>query len=193
MFTLIVTIKSLRPPKCDLNSTCVPPTTSQYSFLYTSLTLASLGLGGTRYILATMGADQLDKPKHQASFFNWFVCFLYVGWIIGYTLLIYIQTSVSWVLSFVIALAANLIAVALFVVGSRIYRKIPPQGSPFTSIARVFVAAFRNMKMAKPIHNGQVCYFYQNSPMESLPKVSGMHFISIFNLLPYVFPIVFTP
>ncbi|KNA20757.1 hypothetical protein SOVF_049280, partial [Spinacia oleracea] len=70
MFTLIVTIKSLRPPKCDLNSTCVPPTTSQYSFLYTSLTLASLGLGGTRYILATMGADQLDKPKHQASFFN---------------------------------------------------------------------------------------------------------------------------
>lgn len=66
MFTLIVTIKSLRPPKCDLNSICVPPTTFQYSFLYISLTLASLGLGGTRFILGTMGADQFDKPKHQA-------------------------------------------------------------------------------------------------------------------------------
>ncbi|XP_021837231.2 protein NRT1/ PTR FAMILY 2.7-like [Spinacia oleracea] len=161
MFTLIVTIKSLRPPKCDINSTCVSPTTFQYSFLCISLTLASLGLGGTRYILATMGADQLDKPKHQQSFFNWFVFFLYAGWIIGYTLLIYIQTNVSWVLSFAIALVVNVIVVVLFVLGSRIYRKIPPQGSPFISIARVFVVFFRNMKIAEPV-NGKDCYLYQS-------------------------------
>lgn len=161
MFTFIVTIKSLRPPTCDVNSTCIPPTTSQYSVLYVSLTLASLGLGGSRFILGTMGADQFDKPKHQASFFNWFVFVLYVGWIIGYTLLIYIQTSVSWALSFAIALAANVIAVVLFLLGTRIYRTFPPQGSPFTSILRVFVVAFKNMKMVKPV-DGEDCYLYES-------------------------------
>lgn len=161
MFTFIVTIKSLKPPTCALTSVCVPPTTMQYSILYIALTLASLGLGGTRFILATMGADQLDKPKQQASFFNWFVCVLYISWIIGYTLFIYIQTSVSWALSFAIALAANVVAVILFLLGSRIYRKLPPQGSPFTSIARVFVAAFRNMKVVKPTH-GEDCYLHES-------------------------------
>uniref|UniRef100_A0A803LZA2 Uncharacterized protein n=1 Tax=Chenopodium quinoa TaxID=63459 RepID=A0A803LZA2_CHEQI len=157
MFTLIVTIKSLRPPPCPLHSTCVPPTTFQNSFLYITLILASLGLGGSRFLLGTMGADQLDNPKHQARFFNWFVFVIYFSWIIGYTLLIYIQTSVSWALSFFIALAANMIAVALFLPGSRIYRKIPPQGSPFTSIARVFVAAFKNKKMVD-----DDCYLHEN-------------------------------
>ncbi|CAO2816533.1 unnamed protein product [Amaranthus hypochondriacus] len=163
MFTLMVTIRSLRPPTCDSNSSisCIPPTTLQYSILYISLTLASLGLGGTRFILGTMGADQFDKPKQQASFFNWFVFILYIGWIIGYTLLIYIQTSVSWALSFAIALAANTIAVVLFLFGSQIYRKCPPQGSPFTSIARVFVASVKNMKRVMP-ENRQDCYLFES-------------------------------
>ncbi|XP_021744234.1 protein NRT1/ PTR FAMILY 2.7-like [Chenopodium quinoa] len=169
MFTLIVTIKSLRPPPCPLHSTCVPPTTFQNSFLYITLILASLGLGGSRFLLGTMGADQLDNPKHQARFFNWFVFVIYFSWIIGYTLLIYIQTSVSWALSFFIALAANMIAVALFLPGSRIYRKIPPQGSPFTSIARVFVAAFKNKKMVD-----DDCYLHENqhSKLSSYEKPS---------------------
>ncbi|KAH9614953.1 hypothetical protein KSS87_021981 [Heliosperma pusillum] len=162
MFTLLVTLKSMRPPPCALNSTtCIPPTISQYTFLYIALTLASLGLGGTRFILGTMGADQFDKPQYQASFFNWFIFSLYVGWIIAYTLLIYIQTTISWALSFAIALAANLLAAILFVAGSRMYRKFPPQGSPFISIARVFVAAFRNAKNKKSVLDGEDCYLHE--------------------------------
>ncbi|KMS95534.1 hypothetical protein BVRB_007400 [Beta vulgaris subsp. vulgaris] len=179
MFTFIVTIKSLKPPTCALTSVCVPPTTMQYSVLYIALTLASLGLGGTRFILATMGADQLDKPKQQASFFNWFVCVLYISWIIGYTLFIYIQTSVSWALSFAIALAANVVAVILFLLGSRIYRKLPPQGSPFTSIARVFVVAFRNMKVVKPTH-GEDCYLHESedAKLTSAAPTKSLRFLN---------------
>ncbi|XP_021744327.1 protein NRT1/ PTR FAMILY 2.7-like [Chenopodium quinoa] len=158
IFTLIVTIKSMRPPPCAHNSTCLPPTTFQYAFLYISLILASLGVGGSRFLLGTMGADQLDKPKHQAMFFNWFVFTLYFSWIIGYTLLIYIQTSVNWALSFFIALAANVIVVALYLIGSRFYRTYPPQGSPFTSIARVIVAAMRNNTRIVE----ESCYLYEN-------------------------------
>ncbi|XP_074286742.1 protein NRT1/ PTR FAMILY 2.7-like [Silene latifolia] len=169
MFTLLVTLKSMRPPHCALNSTtCIPPTTFQYTFLYIALTLASLGLGGTRFILGTMGADQFDKPQHQATFFNWFICSLYVGWIIAYTLLIYIQTSISWALSFAIALAANLLAALLFVAGSRMYRKIPPQGSPFISIARVFVAAFRNAKNQKSVVDGEDDSYFHESDESKL-------------------------
>ncbi|KAK9741494.1 hypothetical protein RND81_03G110100 [Saponaria officinalis] len=178
MFTLIVTIKSMRPPSCALNTiTCTSPTTTQYAFLYIALTMASLGLGGTRFVLGTMGADQFDKPQHQASFFNWFIFSLYVGWIIAYTLLIYIQTSVSWALSFVIALLANLLAAVLFFVGSRFYRKFPPRGSPFTSIARVFVAAFRNKKS---VGDGEDCYFHENedSKLAYGPPSDSLRFLN---------------
>ncbi|KAL9230518.1 hypothetical protein vseg_005857 [Gypsophila vaccaria] len=182
MFTLIVTIKSMRPPPCTLTSTspCTPPTPSQYAFLYFALTMASLGLGGTRFVLGTMGADQFDKSRHQASFFNWFIFSLYVGWIIAYTLLIYIQTSVSWALSFAIALAANLLAAVLFYGGSRFYRKVAPQGSPFVSIARVFVAALRNRKSVGSSIEGEICYFHENEASKHAhgPPSNGLRFLN---------------
>ena len=164
MFTFIVTVKSLRPPSCSTpgSNICVPPSSFQYSILYIALALASLGLGGTRFVLGTMGADQFNKPKHQASFFNWFVFTLYVGWIIGYTLLIYLEDSVSWVIAYIIALVANVIAVLLFVAGSRIYRKIPSQGSPFTSITRVLVAAIKKINMKAPVDEGEECYYHES-------------------------------
>lgn len=43
---------------------------------------------------------------------------------------------------------ANLIGLALFLIGSRYYRRDKPRGSPFTSLIRVIVASFRKRKAA---------------------------------------------
>ncbi|KAL8162171.1 hypothetical protein V2J09_013660 [Rumex salicifolius] len=165
MFTMIVTINALKPQSCDnaSSSMCASPTSYQNAFLYAAITIASLGIGGTRFILTTMGASQLKKAKHQGMFLDWIIFTLYIGWIIGYTVLVYVQDNVSWTLGFGISIAANVIGIALFVCGTPFYRRIMPQGSPFTSIARVFVASFRKFEMVLPLDAQNVdCYYYQN-------------------------------
>ncbi|KAM4104663.1 hypothetical protein ACJW30_06G175700 [Castanea mollissima] len=136
MFTLTATIHSLRPAQCVIGSyTCETPSNLQHAVLYMTLGLASLGLGGTRFTIATMGAEQFEKANDQGIFFNYF------------SVIVYIQDNVGWGLGFGICAIANAIAVVLFVMGKRFYRQVKPKGSPFTSIARVIIAAIRKRKL----------------------------------------------
>ncbi|XP_042968547.1 protein NRT1/ PTR FAMILY 2.3-like [Carya illinoinensis] len=149
MFTLMETIHiyTLRPAPCAIGSyTCETPSNLQYAVLYMTLTLASLGLGGTRFTIASMGAQQLDKNKDQATFVDWYYLTLYVANIISFTAIIYIQDSVSWGLGFALCALVNAIGLASLVLGKRLYRQVKPKGSPFMSIARVLVAAIRKRK-----------------------------------------------
>ncbi len=50
-------------------------------------------------------------------------------------------------MGFGICAIANAISLIVFVLGKRFYRQIKPKGSPFTSIARVMVAAIRKRKI----------------------------------------------
>ena len=111
-----------------------------------TLLLASLGLGGTRFTIATMGAGQFDKPNDQGTFFNWYFFTLYFASAISLTAIVYIQDNVSWGLGFGICVIANTISLVLFVLGKRFYCQVKPNGSPFKSIARVMVAAIRKRK-----------------------------------------------
>ena len=148
MFTLTATIHSLRPTQCVIGSyTCETSSNLQHAVLYMTLGLASLGLGGTRFTIATMGAEQFDKPNDQGIFFNWYFFTLYVANAISFCVIVYIQDNVGWGLGFGICAIPNAIAVVLFVLGKRFYRQVKPNGSPFTSIARVIVAAIRKRKL----------------------------------------------
>ncbi|KAL6290788.1 hypothetical protein ACE6H2_008298 [Prunus campanulata] len=149
MLTLIATIHSLRPSSCPPGSlTCEGPSKFQYSVLYAALTLASLGLGGTRFTIATMGADQFRKPHDQGVFFNWYFIVLYVANVISFTAIIYVQDNVGWGLGFGISFIANVIGLLVFLLGKRFYRQVKPKGSPFMSIARVLVASVWKMKIS---------------------------------------------
>ena len=119
--------------------------------LYTAIVLATLGSGGIRSTLATIGANQLaDKPKDQGIFFNWFFFFWYFASVIGSTAIVYVQDNVSWKAGFFICAASNIVALVIFLLGSRFYTKFKPQGSPFTSLARVVVASIRKRKLPLP-------------------------------------------
>jgi solute carrier family 15 (peptide/histidine transporter), member 3/4 len=162
LLVLTAAIKNLRPPKCENGSNlCQNPSQLQLAVLYMGLGLASIGLAGTRYTIAPMGANQFDKPKHQGIFFNWYIATMYSATVISATAIVYVQDNVSWTLGFGISFAANVLGLAIFLAGSRIYRHLKPEGSPFVSLARVVVAAARKRKL---LLSPNIEDYYQGPP-----------------------------
>ena len=148
LLTLTAKLGSLKPPPCETGSSlCQTPSKVQFAILYVSIAMASAGLGGSRYTLATMGANQLDNPKDKETFFNWFFFTLFASCIISSTAIVYVEDSISWALGYGICFAANFIALAIFLAGHRFYRRDKPRGSPFTGLLRVVVAAIRKRKV----------------------------------------------
>ncbi|XP_022765312.1 protein NRT1/ PTR FAMILY 2.7-like [Durio zibethinus] len=127
---------------------CPTPSKLQFAVLYMALALGSLGVGGTRFTIATMGADQFDKPKDQEMFFIWYFLALYLANAISLTAIIYIQDNVSWGVAFVICVVANAIALILFLSGKRFYRRIKPNGNPFVRLLCVGFAAFQKRNVS---------------------------------------------
>jgi peptide/histidine transporter 3/4 len=66
--------------------------------------------------------------------------------LISFSVIVYIQDNVGWGIGFGICVIANVIGLALLVLGKPFYRQVKPKGSPFTSLARVMVAAIRKRK-----------------------------------------------
>ena len=150
MFTLTAVIHSLRPPQCVIGSyPCETPSNFQYAVIYMTLLLASLGVGGTRFTIATMGAEQFDKANDQGIFFNWYYLTLYIANAISFSAIVYIQDNVSWGLGFGICAIVNVIGLAIFIMGKKFYCQVKSKGGPFTSIARVMVAAIRKRKILR--------------------------------------------
>lgn len=148
LLTLTATLSSLKPQPCVIGSElCQPTTKLQLAILYTSITLASIGSGGTRFTLATIGANQFDKPNNQATFFNWFFFTLYVASVVSATVIVYVEDNVGWKWGFALCAIANLFGLAILLSGTRFYRFDKPQGSPYIGLARVIVATTRKRNL----------------------------------------------
>ncbi|KAG7633409.1 MFS transporter superfamily [Arabidopsis suecica] len=147
LLTLIASFDYLRPRPCETGSIlCQSPSKLQLGILYAALALVITGTAGTRFILASAGANQYKKPKEQGRFFNWYFFTLYGGAITGTTAIVYAQDNASWKLGFGLCVAANLISFIIFVAGKRLYEHDQPLGSPYTSLVRVLVAATMKRK-----------------------------------------------
>lgn len=153
-------LHSLRPPPCELtgSSSCQSPTRLQFTALYTSIILASIGIGGLRSTITTMGADQFSKPKDQGVYFNWYFVVTYLVAVISSTAMVYIEDNISWQLGFGLSVGANLLGSVIFFLGSRFYYRAKPEESPFTVIARVIVATLRKRKV--PLSCKSEDYYY---------------------------------
>ena len=148
ILTLTATINSLKPHPCsnDSSITCKPPTEIQYTVLYISIVLISIGFGGSRFTAASLGANQFDKLEHQGTFFNWFFFTFYVASGVALTGVIYIEDNFGWSLGFGICVVATFVGVVVFVLGYRFYRADKLQGSAVLDLGRVFVASVRKWK-----------------------------------------------
>ncbi|KAJ4874222.1 Protein NRT1/ PTR FAMILY 2.3 [Raphanus sativus] len=117
LLTLIASLDLLKPRPCETGSIlCQSPSELQLGILYTALEhLQPIAIftsiiafrGGTRFTLASAGANQYEKPKDQGSFFNWYFLTLYAGAITGATAIVYTQDNASWKLGFGLCAAAN--------------------------------------------------------------------------------------
>lgn len=176
LFTLTATVPSLRPPPCPPGSSaCRAPSAGQNAVLYVAVALGCAGTGGTRFNLATMGANQFDRPRDQNVFFNWYFFVMYVAAIIGSTAVVYVQDNVGWGWGFGVCAAANAASVVVLLLGTGYYRGAAPEGSPYVGLARALVAAARKWSVAAP-PAGVEHYYFGGGPGEGKRRVPTASF-----------------
>lgn len=153
LLTLAVSISPLKPATCKTD--CKPATSLQLGAFFAGLYILALGTGGTKPNISTIGADQFDDfdPKertHKLSFFNWWLFSIFVGTLFANTFLVYLQDNVGWTIGYGIPTSGLIVSVIIFLIGTPFYRHKVPQGSPFTKMARVIVAAVRKWRVPIP-------------------------------------------
>ncbi|MCD7465980.1 hypothetical protein HAX54_002279 [Datura stramonium] len=170
LLLLTAAIDALRPAACDDGSSlCTNPSKHQYVVLYVALALASLGIAGTRFTIAPMGANQFDKPKHQAIFFDWYIFAFYTSFAISTTAIVYVEDNISWTWGYGISVACNILGLVIFLVGKRFYRHVKEQGgSPFVNLARVVVAAIQKWREGVPLSEQTQHYYHDPSDKTTL-------------------------
>ncbi|GAA0151745.1 transporter [Lithospermum erythrorhizon] len=154
--TLIAWIPQLHPPTCTQQEAilqqCIGPNKSQIGVLILALGFLVIGTGGIRPCNIPFGVDQFDSSTKEGrkginSFFNWYYTSFTVVIIIALTLIVYIQTSVSWAIGFAIPTVLMVCGIALFFFGTRVYIYVKPEGSVFSGIGQAIVAAYKKRKL----------------------------------------------
>ncbi|TVU48753.1 hypothetical protein EJB05_00024 [Eragrostis curvula] len=150
LLTLTAAISSLHPHHKEDGAS-----TGQMAVLLASFALIAVGAGGIRPCNLAFGADQFDPRTASgrrgiASFFNWYYFTFTIAMMVSATLIIYLQSNVSWPLGLAVPAALMGLSCALFFMGTRLYVRVRPEGSPFTSFARVLVAAYRKRRLPAP-------------------------------------------
>lgn len=150
--TLTAGIPQLRPSPCQSGSNCSQPQPWQLGLLVLALAFLSIGAGGIRPCNIAFGADQFDttteKGRRQLeSFFNWWYFSFTIALLIALTGVVYVQTNISWVIGFAIPAACLAFSMTIFLIGCHTYIYMKPQGSVFSDMAKVVIAAFRKRRL----------------------------------------------
>ncbi|OMO68683.1 Proton-dependent oligopeptide transporter family [Corchorus olitorius] len=152
---LTAAIPEFHPPRCAAQGECKGPTAGQMAFLLTGLGLMIVGAGGVRPCNLAFGVDQFN-PKTESgkrgidSFFSWYVFTFTFAQMISVTLIVYVQSKVSWAIGLGIPAMLMFLACVIYFVGTKIYIKVKATGSPFTGVAQVIVAAIKKRQL-KPL------------------------------------------
>ncbi|KAK6914127.1 Proton-dependent oligopeptide transporter family [Dillenia turbinata] len=157
VLTLAVSVPALKPPPCSHTNgaDCKKASTLQLAVFFGALYTLTIGTGGTKPNISTIGVDQFDEfnPKekaHKLSFFNWWMFSIFFGTLFANTVLVYIQDNVGWTLGYGLPTVGLAISIIIFLSGTPFYRHKVPSGGPFTRMARVTVASFRKWNVRVP-------------------------------------------
>ncbi|XP_071725379.1 protein NRT1/ PTR FAMILY 2.7-like [Rutidosis leptorrhynchoides] len=165
LLTLSSIFHSLRPKPCIVRSNiCESATKGQLTVLYIGITMGAIGLGCGRFNLATMGANQFEKPKEQAIVFNWYFFTGFVGIVLSSTVIFYVQ-SLSWGWGFDLCAGTSFLGWTVFVIGYFSYKHDKLRGSPFKDIARVVVAYIWKRKL--PLSDRDEDYYHGSGKIQA--------------------------
>ncbi|XP_065874734.1 protein NRT1/ PTR FAMILY 5.10-like [Euphorbia lathyris] len=125
----------------------------QVILFFFSIYLVEFAQGGYKPCVQAFGADQFDgqdpkECKAKSSFFNWWYFCICAGTIEALLGLIYIQDNLSWGLGFGIPCIMMVVALIIFLLGTRSYRFSvkAEEKSVFRRIGQVFLVALRNWR-----------------------------------------------
>ncbi|PRQ55392.1 putative proton-dependent oligopeptide transporter family, major facilitator superfamily [Rosa chinensis] len=156
-------------------SASVVPRQYREGAYFVGLYILAVGEGGHKPCVQTFAADQFEEETDEdkeakSSFFNWWYLAIVVTATAATLGIIYIQDNVSWVLSYSVLAVVIAAGLLLFVLGIRRYRNDDNLlGSPFTTVAQVFVAAAWKCRVKTGRRNDVV--YYGDDEGES----SGVH------------------
>ncbi|CAN4108211.1 unnamed protein product [Withania somnifera] len=147
-------LPQLKPPKCNMltdGDQCVEAKGFKALIFFVALYLVALGSGCVKPNMISHGADQFNQEdtkqsKQLSRYFNAAYFAFSMGELVALTLLVYVQTHSGMDVGFGVSAAAMALGLICLVCGTLFYRYKPPQGSIFTPIAQVLVAAFLNRK-----------------------------------------------
>lgn len=69
---------------------------------------------------------------------------------VSLTIIVYVQANINWAIGLAIPTFLMFLSCVVFFVGTRIYVKVLPDGSPLTSIVQVLVATIKKRELAVP-------------------------------------------
>ncbi|KAF8042748.1 hypothetical protein BT93_A1163 [Corymbia citriodora subsp. variegata] len=180
MLAISTKLPQLRPPPCLPARPCEQADGFQMGILYLALYLVALGTGGLKSSVSGFGTDQFDdkdnKEKAQmAYFFNRFFLFISLGTLTAVTVLVYVQDEVGRSIAYGTCSVAMLVAILVFLSGTRRYRYKKSLGSPIVQIMQVVVASIKKRSLEVPYDVG--CLY------EDGPEGSRIHHTDQFQCL----------
>uniref|UniRef100_A0A2N9G5I9 Major facilitator superfamily (MFS) profile domain-containing protein n=1 Tax=Fagus sylvatica TaxID=28930 RepID=A0A2N9G5I9_FAGSY len=166
---------TLHPPPCPTKKNCKEASASQLWVLYLSLILTSLGTGGIRPCVVTFAADQINMTKSSVAarswnFFNWYYFSMGMATLTALTFVVYIQENVGWGWGLGVPTIAMALSILAFLVGSPLYNRVKPVGSPFVRLAQVIVAAVKKRKEVVP---ADPALLYENKELDAAISLNG--------------------
>ncbi|GAV56845.1 PTR2 domain-containing protein [Cephalotus follicularis] len=174
--TISALLPSLRPPPCPSQVNCKEASISQLWVFYISLLLTSLGSGGIRPCVVVFAADQFDMDKSSVAsrgwnLFNWYYFSMGMATLTALTFVVYIQDNVGWGWGLGLPTIAMVLSIVAFVVGSPLYHKLKPGGSPLVRLAQVIVAAFKKRRVVVVPDDPKL--LYTNRELDAAISVEG--------------------
>ncbi|KAJ3687088.1 hypothetical protein LUZ61_016252 [Rhynchospora tenuis] len=148
LLTLTAAITKLHPPTCTQPQECQGPTPFQMFVLFSAYFLLIIGAGGIRPCNLAFGVDQFNPNMDSgrrgiSSFFNWYYCTFTCAVMVSSTVIVYVQSNISWAIGLGIPAVLMVLSCIAFFIGTKLYVIVKPQGSPFTGFVQVPVAAFK--------------------------------------------------
>lgn len=173
--TTSAVLPQLRPSSCPTQENCIEASARQLWVLYICLLLTSIGSGGLRPCVVTFAADQFDMSKSKTesrgwNFFNLYYFCMGLATLTALTVVVYIQDHVSWGWGLGLPTMAMALSIIIFVVGSPLYNKVKPGGSPLIRLAQVIVAAVKKRKAVAPADPGLL---YENKELDADISYNG--------------------